>query len=354
MLLPYATFLGLDPGPSWERRVKKVRKNKHDKNPKKREQFEPNDSLRIIHAYAEAQIRQKLDNANIHFPSATAFVKGESGIDKHLARHTNKEGYFHQYWFVTDLKSAYLGVSIDVLASLLFRLFPVNLNPYDRFTNSWDAIQQIFDVDNPGKVLQFEHEDIRVYLEKFFAHPIKKDGLCEGFPASPFLFNLYCELLIDRKLRSLCRRYKITYSRFADDLIFTSDTPIGKVKSKKIKKLITEWFPINIHKTHHFDINDYPQGVPLNGCLIRNNDGQGEIMPLGRRKREFRRLAYAAYYYPNNIHHESLLGKHGVIQQRMLGVGRGGTNPSRGLRKALHYFKFYLNIKNTDRLIGPA
>ncbi len=58
-------------------------------------------------------------------------------------------------------------------------------------------------------------------------HPFEIDGevqnvLPQGSPCSPTLTNILCERL-DRRLAGLAKRFNATYSRYADDITFSSD-----------------------------------------------------------------------------------------------------------------------------------
>lgn len=80
----------------------------------------------------------------------------------------------------------------------------------------------------------------------------KTDFLPQGAPTSPVLSNIICERL-DRKLFKLAKENNVKYTRYADDMTFSSDHNIYQGKSdflKKIKKIIKEEnFKINKKKT---------------------------------------------------------------------------------------------------------
>lgn len=81
---------------------------------------------------------------------------------------------------------------------------------------------------------------------------IKKDFdyvLPQGSPTSPILSNISCEHL-DRKLEGLAKKYKINYSRYADDISFSSMHYVYSREGnfwKELKQIIEH---------HHLKINE--------------------------------------------------------------------------------------------------
>lgn len=61
-----------------------------------------------------------------------------------------------------------------------------------------------------------------------------------GLPASPDLFNCYAAVTLDPPLRALADRYSVTYSRYLDDLTFSSDEPIGAKKRKAFREVVSQ------------------------------------------------------------------------------------------------------------------
>lgn len=80
----------------------------------------------------------------------------------------------------------------------------------------------------------------------------KKNFLPQGFPTSPLISNAISEKL-DMKLRRLSKKYNIKYSRYADDITFSSNKNIFK-KNKNEKGFIHELQKI-IEK-ENFEVNE--------------------------------------------------------------------------------------------------
>jgi RNA-directed DNA polymerase len=91
-------------------------------------------------------------------------------------------------------------------------------------------------------------------------------GLCcnnsvlpQGAPTSPMLTNIICEKL-DRKLNGLAKRFNLHYSRYADDITFSSMHNVYQVNSEfrnELQRIIAEQnFTINDKKTRLNKIGD--------------------------------------------------------------------------------------------------
>ena len=76
--------------------------------------------------------------------------------------------------------------------------------------------------------------------------------LPQGSPCSPILTNIVCRNL-DRKLIGLAKRFNLTYTRYADDITFSSDYNVfqeGSEFMKEFTKIVAEQeFRINDNKT---------------------------------------------------------------------------------------------------------
>ncbi len=102
--------------------------------------------------------------------------------------------------------------------------------------------------------------DLPVYIRccpAIFFH--KDGGLIQGAPASPRIFQLYCQKSLDPAINSFCARNRVVFSRFADDLLFSSNEPLGKEFRRKIRGIIKQAdFRINEHKVILADTSKEP------------------------------------------------------------------------------------------------
>lgn len=72
--------------------------------------------------------------------------------------------------------------------------------------------------------------------ERFFFH--KEGGIIQGANASPLIFELFCNITIDQELAEYCDKRGVTYTRYVDDLIFSSHKLIPKSMRKVFRKIL--------------------------------------------------------------------------------------------------------------------
>ncbi|PCI19849.1 hypothetical protein COB64_03060 [Candidatus Wolfebacteria bacterium] len=295
-------LLILDPEPSSQ----KGGGRKHNKN---KLHYIPNDSLRVLHAYALRKIEEYI----FEMPSATGWIKGRGSITKdHILSHTNGQGFFHEYWYITDIKDAFRSVNLQKMSWVLCNLFP-----YYDFTN-WP--------------------DMKEYLKKYFFAP-GGSGLAEGYSTSPKLFNIYAEKMIDQHFRELCTQYNISYTRFGDDLIFTSDTIIGKKKKKALLSIlrVAEFTP-NDNKTHSFNLNKLKEGKIINGVGIRNTSTQAEIFLPRSKRKKLEMLLYLFWYDEAKLNPRKIEGLMGWFNQVTDSSKKGKRTLNTSEEKILKYY----------------
>lgn len=91
-----------------------------------------------------------------------------------------------------------------------------------------------------------EKEELAFLLASLCTHPFEIDEkektvLPQGSPTSPTLTNILCKKL-DRRLTGLANRFGATYTRYADDITFSSQHNIytDEVFNKELKRIIEE------------------------------------------------------------------------------------------------------------------
>jgi RNA-directed DNA polymerase len=94
--------------------------------------------------------------------------------------------------------------------------------------------------------LKDEKEPLAFLLASLCTHPFEIDGevktvLPQGSPTSPTLTNILCKKL-DRRLNGLAKRFGATYTRYADDITFSSSHNIYNEDSfnKELKRIIED------------------------------------------------------------------------------------------------------------------
>jgi retron-type reverse transcriptase len=121
----------------------------------------------------------------------------------------------------------------------------------------------------------FERDGTRHYVSVGPRH------LVQGAPTSPALANLAAWRL-DRRLAGLAGRHGVTYTRYADDLTFSSDDPEAiravRVVAKRI--IAEEHFALNTAKTH---LAERSARQVVTGLVV--NDGAAAPRELRRRLR---------------------------------------------------------------------
>lgn len=202
-----------------------------DRNPlsrrrKLRRISNPNLAMRILHQRFIKYIR----DFRVHFDHVTGSVRGGSPKNNVLKHR------YHRFFYLTDLKSAYQNVREEKLAEIIC---------------SHDVR------------LQGNKEEMLAFLKQFFLAP--DGGLLVGAPASPDLFNLYSAVALDEKLHEFCLKHHLAYTRYLDDLTFSSRrNRIGKRKRREIRQIIeSAGFQVHHKKSQVLDLKIGP--IVING-----------------------------------------------------------------------------------------
>lgn len=248
-------------------------------NVKRRYINAPNAEMRKIHLLMVRSIRR----LKIPMPNATCGRLGNSAV-KNVRRH-RKLGHhsFNRYFFLNDIRSAYQAVDLE---KMIYVLKQVGL-----------------EIDTKGC------NGLRDFLERYFFDK-KFGGLVTGGPASQDLFNLYCEVLIDCRLRWWCQKYNITYTRYLDDLTFSSFFPIGHKKRRNLRNVILDvGFTLSDKKARLYDLKKNP--VTINGvgiCL------DGRIFLPRNTLRQIRGMIFTELRNPGTIPMAVIHGKMGLLK----------------------------------------
>ena len=159
-------------------------------------------------------------------PSATGFIPGKSIVDN-AKPHVGKK-----YVYNIDLEDFFPTIYSNRIISRL-QYPPFNLNENDKKYILAKLIGEICTIN-----IQCENKDVKV--------------LPQGAPSSPVLSNIICQKL-DFYLSAACRRFNCNYTRYADDISFSSDENVFKNESefiKEVHRIIDDQnFKINVTKT---------------------------------------------------------------------------------------------------------
>ena len=125
---------------------------------------------------------------------------------------------------------------------------------------------------------------------------IYKAHLPSGAPSSPIISNFVC-MNLDKELMYYCKLKKITYTRYADDLSFSTKKYFNSRTIKDLKQIVTQnGFKLNAKKTKLFKKNEQQKvtglivnkkinldrnyikeiKVLMHNCIIYNKKNAGE------------------------------------------------------------------------------
>jgi len=89
--------------------------------------------------------------------------------------------------------------------------------------------------------------------------------LPQGTPTSPYIANLIF-IPADLQIADFCKSHKITYTRFVDDLVFSSQSDFEDHTSTLLKFILAEGFAVGSGKTY------YKQGrMDITGTSVGQN-----------------------------------------------------------------------------------
>jgi retron-type reverse transcriptase len=157
--------------------------------------------------------------------AVTGFVPGRSVIDN-AARHVRKN-----YVYNADLKDFFPGISRKRVKGALMR---------PPFSFGEEAANILSGICCSYKGIVRTKRD---WIEEAEHNgPGRPPSLPQGAPSSPVLSNAVC-IRLDQRLEGLARRYEVSYSRYADDITFSSDHNVfreGYSFLKEFRRIITD------------------------------------------------------------------------------------------------------------------
>lgn len=224
------------------------------KNGEVRKIYSPHSQLLLL----QKKVAAILENSfNPHYKSF-GFIKRKS-IEKNAKLHLKKK-----YLINIDLKNFFESITAGRVYSMFVNYFKLDRN-------------------------------IAAILTNICCHP---DGfLPQGAPTSPIITNILCKTL-DKELDNLSKRYSITYSRYADDITFSSNKAFNsyfltqeELLSDDIKRKIEQnGFLINENK---FRYSKFNQRKEVTGIIVNEK--------LNVDRRYIRKIRAMLYSIENNL-----------------------------------------------------
>lgn len=205
----------------------------------------PNKAMREVHIRLLRFLRT--------LPSESSYATGCKPGDspaKNVKRHAGQ-----CFFYLVDLRGAFHSVDIPVLAGILRKA---------------------------AKLPSRQESQILALLERYCASHFGVGGLAEGVPASSDLFDLYCAVRIDKQLGPYCKWWGIRYTRYADDLVFSSERPLSRKIRQYIRRILEEaGFAISHHKCELRDLKKGP--IKINGIGLQPDGRMFVPRPFTRR-----------------------------------------------------------------------
>lgn len=204
---------------------------KRDVNPvsgrtKYRNLAKPNEAMVLLHRRFFSYLRSwDLTSARTRFLKfSTASKRGDrtlKNVEPHRA---------NRFFYLLDFHSAFGNVDPKRLAAVLASADPRLIG----------------------------HEDeVEAFLRRHFFSP--KHGLIQGGNAAPDLFNFYAGALVDVPLEPILREHRLTYTRYTDDLTFSSPSHIMLATRRRILAVVAAaGFPLSWKKCEYTDLRKRP------------------------------------------------------------------------------------------------
>ena len=187
--------------------------------------FSPNNAMRQVHKIFIRFLR----SLALNLSCAKGATSGSSTKKNVLVHRINR------YFYLLDIKNAFPSVDGKRLAEI---------------------------IAGSSELLRGKKDEIFAFLKAYCLSDAH--GLLVGAPASPDLFNIYAACLVDEKLSEFSKKHGITYTRYLDDLTFSSPRKIGKRKRKEIRKIVEgAGFVISHRKSAVYDLKRGP--IEING-----------------------------------------------------------------------------------------
>ena len=169
-----------------------------------------------------------------------------------------------------DFRNAYPSLPLDRLSVVL--TFIIHFREFGFTEATAKAIRF-------AELRILESEEYR-QLHSFVMHAFSGftgRGLAVGGNLSPYLLNLFCEVYVDEPLREYLSPRRIMYTRYVDDLYFTSATIISSETREGIRAILKEaGFNLNDLKAQILQVS--MGTVFINNWGVRHEQGANVLV----------------------------------------------------------------------------
>lgn len=214
--------------------------------------YRPNKPMRRV----QAEFKAFLDGLHYTMPHAHNIL-GRS-IATNAAAH---RGNWH--FFLMDMRGAYPSTPLEATARELVMAMAFSGPEYlDRMKDYDYAMPRVYE-----------------WLRDWCFLP--EGGLITGAASAPMLFNLFAASHFDSRLEPFLKAEGITYTRYMDDLTFSSSGPITRPQRTHIRAVLAE---AGLQESHHktkVGLNITKGPIEITGVML---DQDGRVFP-GKDKR---------------------------------------------------------------------
>jgi len=189
---------------------------------KKRYLSNPNDAMKKLHERIIKALRSDSNSGlrTLYLRYATGSSKGNSPLSN-VMRHRH-----NRHFYLLDFANAFRSVEVVKFVRILREFDPFGAHPSER---------------------------VREFVDDYLMDP--RGGLTQGGNASTDLFNLYVGRYVDVRLGPLLEANGITFTRYLDDLTFSSPELITAAVREQIRQMVIEaGFWINHKKCEVVDL----------------------------------------------------------------------------------------------------
>lgn len=244
------------------------------RNGGKRRLVVPYNNLKVIQRWILHEILEKV---NVH-PQCKGFVRG-SGTLANALPHVGQE-YIRKF----DIKDFFENITVKRVYGIFREIGYSKAVSYDLASFCTLKLND----EKFNRMGRFKKNSFKYLHDKGIA------VLAQGAPTSPVLSNLVCRHL-DKRLENYAIHNGIKYTRYADDLTFSSNDPNKLPKSSFIQKVLSEDnFTLNTKKTGTFGKNSRQM---VTGILI---NGDNPRVPQKFKRQIYRHLHFCQKFGPND------------------------------------------------------